>query len=113
MKLDIIKKDYDHFNSRSEKAWYNWIAYVNDYRVFGVKPYGINDVYESFKLPDGKHDVEIWRTKRKKETDYRILWGIKIDGKPVGRGKDIFDDYPENCLQRSEHFIADIKDVRN
>ena len=112
MKLDIIRKDYDYLNHKSEKNYYSWSAYVNDYRVFGSKPYGINQPYASFNLSDDVHNIEIWRTMRKKETDYRILWGFKIDGKPVGQGKDIFN-YPEDCLRLSQCFTADLKDVRN
>lgn len=39
MTLDIIQKDYDHFNNNSQKAYYNWYAYINDYRVYGGKMY--------------------------------------------------------------------------
>lgn len=111
MELKFIRKDYDYHNHNAEKASYFWAAYINDYRIFGMKPYGINPTYESFDIPDGVYDVEIWRTLRKRETDYRILWGFKINGTPVGKRKNIFKDYPENCLQKVHTFTADIKDV--
>ena len=78
MTLDIIQKDYDRFNNNSQKAYYNWYAYVNDYRVFGGKMYDFGTPYETFELPDGAYDVEIWRTLRKKDTNYQILWGSRL-----------------------------------
>lgn len=112
MKLDIILKDYDRFNNKSQKAFYNWYAYINDHRVFGGKMYGFGIPYETFELPDGAYDVEIWRTLRKKDTDYQIIWGLKINGNPVGRHKDMFN-FSEKCLRKVWHFKADINDLKN
>ena len=111
MKLGIVKKVYSNRFDAVSSTYFS--AYLNDYRIYGDKPYGIFDFDEEFDLTDTDHEVEIWRTKRKPETDYEIRFAYKIDGKPCGYWADFVFSKPQNAIVKWSSFKARLRDTVN
>ena len=105
MKLGIVKLTDNWSNSPLNVCF---TAYVNDYRIYGMKPWGIFDFDELLELSDEDHTVEVWRTMRKPETDYEVRFAYKIDGNPYGFWSDFVFSKPNRLWTK---FNVSLKDI--
>ena len=60
---------------------FTFFAYINNYRVYGNKPWGFCDIDLEIIAPGNKTvDIEVWRTKQKNGRWIRFAY--KVNGKP-------------------------------
>ena len=106
MKVDIIRKDY---GDDRHPIYY---AYINDYRVYGGKPWGLCDVDREI-IASGKKkvEVEVWRTMQKK--GYSIHFAYKVNGRPCNIKwlSDYVFNAPEDCRKIWSKFTVDLSQV--
>jgi hypothetical protein len=104
VRLTIILKCYKSLAEPSV------IAYINDHRTVGGKPWGGGHIFAEVDMPDGEADVEIWRTKRIK--GYNIEFAAKVNGVPVGKNaKYVFEEVPEEYRKLYNSFNTGIREV--
>jgi hypothetical protein len=104
MRLTIIFKYYSNLAEPSV------IAYINDHRTVGGKPWGGGHIFAEVDMPDGEADVEIWRTKRIK--GHSIEFAAKVNGVPVGKNaKYVFEEVPEEYRKIYNSFSTGIREV--
>ena len=106
MKIDVIRKDYGDTN---HPVYY---AYINDYRVYGSKLYGLSDINREIIVSGNKKvEIEIWRTMQKK--GYSIHFAYKVNGKPCNKKwlSDYVFNAPEDCRRLWTKFTIDLSQV--
>ena len=84
-------------------------AYINEYRVHGGKPWGLNSAFSEVILRNGKAKVEIWRTKQKK--GYSIVFGAMVNGKPCSPNAKYVMGAPKDCRSLYSSFQVDISQI--
>lgn len=100
MRLTIILKCYKSLAEPSV------IAYINDYRTIGGKPWGGGHIFVDVDMPGKSADVEIWRTMQKK--GHSICFAAKVNGVPVGYNADYVFNAPEDCVKLYDSFSTGV-----